>query len=184
MSQVIIAGDTSGTITLQAPAVSGSTTLTLPAATGTVMVSGNMPAFSATPSTTQTVTSATYTKINLGTENFDTNNNFASSRFTPTVAGYYQLNASVYLTVSGGNPTYIWSIIYKNGVAALYGNLNTPIGTGLGTDGIGISCGLLYMNGSTDYVESYVYASASAGTITVGGAGTFTLFSGSLVRAA
>jgi di/tripeptidase len=39
MSQVIIAGDTSGTITLQAPAVSGSTTLTLPAATGNVLVS-------------------------------------------------------------------------------------------------------------------------------------------------
>jgi hypothetical protein len=37
MSQVIIAGDTSGTITLQAPAVSGSTTLTLPALTGTVL---------------------------------------------------------------------------------------------------------------------------------------------------
>ena len=39
MSQVVIAGDTSGTITLQAPAVSGSTTLTLPAATGNVLAS-------------------------------------------------------------------------------------------------------------------------------------------------
>lgn len=37
MSQVIIAGDTSGTITLQAPAVSGSTTLTLPATTDTLV---------------------------------------------------------------------------------------------------------------------------------------------------
>jgi len=36
MSQVIIAGDTSGTITLQAPAVSGSTVLTLPATTATL----------------------------------------------------------------------------------------------------------------------------------------------------
>jgi len=39
MSQVVIAGDTSGTITLQAPAVSGSTVLTLPAATGNVLAS-------------------------------------------------------------------------------------------------------------------------------------------------
>ena len=39
MSQVIIAGDTSGTITLQAPAVSGSTTLTLPATTGNFLTS-------------------------------------------------------------------------------------------------------------------------------------------------
>jgi len=36
MSQVIIAGDTSGTITLQAPAVAGSSVLTLPATTATL----------------------------------------------------------------------------------------------------------------------------------------------------
>ena len=37
MSSVIISGDTSGAITLAAPAVSGTTTLTLPATTGTVL---------------------------------------------------------------------------------------------------------------------------------------------------
>ena len=40
MSSVIISGDTSGSITLQAPAVSGATTLTLPAVSGTVLQSG------------------------------------------------------------------------------------------------------------------------------------------------
>lgn len=39
MSSVVIAGDTSGTITLQAPAISGTTTLTLPATTGTLFAS-------------------------------------------------------------------------------------------------------------------------------------------------
>lgn len=38
MSSLVIAGDTSGTITLQAPAVSGSSVLTLPANTDTVAV--------------------------------------------------------------------------------------------------------------------------------------------------
>jgi hypothetical protein len=38
MSSVIVAGDTSGSVTLQAPAVSGSTVLTLPATTGTLVV--------------------------------------------------------------------------------------------------------------------------------------------------
>ena len=42
MSQVIIAGDTSGTITLQAPAVAGTTTLTLPATSGTILQSGTV----------------------------------------------------------------------------------------------------------------------------------------------
>ena len=37
MSSLVIAGDTSGSVTLQAPAVSGTTILTLPSTTGTVM---------------------------------------------------------------------------------------------------------------------------------------------------
>lgn len=40
MSSVVISGDTSGTITLQAPAVSGSTTINLPASSGTAVVNG------------------------------------------------------------------------------------------------------------------------------------------------
>jgi hypothetical protein len=37
MSSVVISGNTSGTITLDAPAVAGTTTLTLPATSGTVV---------------------------------------------------------------------------------------------------------------------------------------------------
>ena len=37
MSSVIIAGNTSGSVTLEAPAVSGTTTLTLPATTDTLV---------------------------------------------------------------------------------------------------------------------------------------------------
>lgn len=37
MASVVIAGDSSGQITLAAPAVAGTTTLTLPATTGTVL---------------------------------------------------------------------------------------------------------------------------------------------------
>jgi len=40
MSSIVIAGDTSGSVTLQAPAVSGSTTITLPATSGTLLQSG------------------------------------------------------------------------------------------------------------------------------------------------
>ena len=40
MSSVVISGDTSGSITLQAPAVAGSSVLTLPTGTGTVTVAG------------------------------------------------------------------------------------------------------------------------------------------------
>ena len=43
----------------------------------------------------QTVPAATNTLITWSQEDLDTNNNFASNRFTPTVAGYYQVNASL-----------------------------------------------------------------------------------------
>ena len=37
MSSIVVSGDTSGAITISAPAVSGTNTLTLPAATGTIL---------------------------------------------------------------------------------------------------------------------------------------------------
>ena len=39
MSSVVIAGNTSGSVTLQAPSVAGTTTITLPATSGTMFVS-------------------------------------------------------------------------------------------------------------------------------------------------
>ena len=47
MAKLILSGDTSGSVTLESPAVSGTTTLTLPTTSGTVLTSGtntNFPA--------------------------------------------------------------------------------------------------------------------------------------------
>jgi len=54
MSSIVISGDTSGSVTLQAPAVAGSTILTLPATTGTVALTSSVPS-AATPSALGTV---------------------------------------------------------------------------------------------------------------------------------
>jgi hypothetical protein len=51
LASLVVAGDTSGTVTLTAPAVSGTTTLTLPTTSGTVV----------TDSATQTLTNKTLT---------------------------------------------------------------------------------------------------------------------------
>ena len=45
MSSVVIAGDTSGSVTLQAPATAGSVVVTLPAVSGTLSVTGSSPSF-------------------------------------------------------------------------------------------------------------------------------------------
>jgi hypothetical protein len=48
MSSLVISGDTSGSVTLQAPAVSGTTILTLPATSGTVLTTASGTAATAT----------------------------------------------------------------------------------------------------------------------------------------
>jgi len=179
MSSVVISGDTSGSITLSAPAVSGTNTATLPAATGTVMVSGNMPAFSANANTTQAISQNAWTKVNYGNEVFDTNNNFASSRFTPTVAGYYQINATV--NFGGGTyPVDSRCAIYKNG--SVFANGSAFITTLTANGGLQSVNYLAYMNGSTDYLEIYAYTGSSGTTLY--GDSTNTLFNGCMVRSA
>ena len=161
MSSVVISGDTSGAITLAAPAVAGTNTINLPAAAGTVMVSGNMPAFSAYQSSSQTgITSGVATKITLDTEIFDTNNNFASSRFTPTVAGYYQINVTFRTAGTGITSSYL--NLYKNGsVYARLAELGSATGSTSGLNTLGST--IVSMNGSTDYLEAYGVINGTSG---------------------
>ena len=119
-------------------------------------VAGTGPTFSAYPSASTTLSPGTWTKINYATELWDTNSNYASSRFTPTVAGYYQINAIFGEGLSAANANFYIGI-YKNGVnykymqyvteAAWYTNI--PVN------------GMIYCNGTTDYIEIYVYNSSA-----------------------
>jgi hypothetical protein len=181
MSSVVISGDTSGAITLAAPAVSGTNTATLPAATGTVMVSGNMPAFRAYSNSNQSISSSTFTKVVFGAETFDTNNNFASSTFTPTVAGYYQINAATELSAASF-ATYTEVAIYKNGSIYSYNQYNTAGYAAVWNTVTSNISDLVYCNGTTDYIE--IYTSISATTPTIYSGSYKTWVSGSMVRAA
>ena len=177
---IVLVGSTSGSITLQEPAVAGTTVLDLPAATGTVMVSGNMPAFSAYKSGgDQSLSNATFTKITFATETFDTNNNFSSSTFTPTVAGYYQVTAAAQLFATTG--TNFLLTFYQNGSEYARG---MQLNLSSGNIGLFQPCisNLIYCNGSTDYIEVYDYISASSGQLVSASSATY--FVGSLVRTA
>jgi hypothetical protein len=186
MSSVVISGNTSGTITLDAPAVAGTTTLTLPTTNGTIITTGSTfagtgPTFSYYQSTQQTnITSATWTKVTFTTSLFDTTSGmYASSRFTPTVAGYYQANASVQLV--GANAAYYLSTaIYKNGSAYSQNTLANGNST-FYPQSTGSS--IVYLNGSTDYIEIYAFGSAS-GNWNVYNTQAGTYFNAALVRAA
>lgn len=187
-----------GSVTLDTPSTASAFTLTVPAITGTAVVTGstatvsqamlasgvvgNGPAFYATKSGSQTVSSNVQTKITVTTEVFDTASCYdtSNSRFTPTVAGYYQINYAVY---GGGstNTQAVISALYKNG--SIYGSINIS-GTyvyapAAYSDASSSGSALVYMNGSTDYLELY--------GLTIG-SGTLSLsqarFDGCLVRSA
>ena len=183
MSSVVISGDTSGAITLSAPAVSGTNTATLPAATGTVMVSGNMPAFSATNNANQSISGSTWTKVAFQTKIFDTANCFDNTtnyRFTPTVAGYYFVTTSISHDWSSAGSAIAYAI-YKNGTAYY---LNTiRFGSNVGPYGGQTASTLIYMNGTTDYLESYGWSNNGTPVIDYGSPSSSTTFSAVLMRA-
>ena len=184
MSQVIIAGDTSGTITLQAPSVSGSTTITLPAATGTAMVSGNIPAFKIKMSANQTFSHNTTTVINFDTGTIDTASclNAANKRVIPNVAGYYQVTLQVKIIESTSRNYYYEMLFRKNGTKFACAILGHPATSG-GEQTLTTSC-IVYCNGSTDYIEGtlYPYDYTSASTVSVDSFEGNTFLSGFLMR--
>ena len=114
--------------------VGSDVTVTVPAVTGTAMVSANMPAFSAYYNgSLQSISANTWTKIILNAEDFDTASCFDSTtnyRFTPNVAGYYQINLVISSDISGSSNAWISGAIYKNGSvfkgSAYYGYPGAP----------------------------------------------------------
>jgi hypothetical protein len=167
MSKVTIAGDVNGTgvFTIASPNSNTNRTITLPDATGTLLSTATPgvpiggPAFSAYASNSLSITGNTSTKIVLNTELFDTNSCFDSNtnyRFTPTVAGYYQINFMVE-GLGAASGYYVAQLKRNNTQVAVGANFPTDATFGP------VSAGafLVQMNGSTDYLELYIQSSAS-----------------------
>lgn len=136
-------------------------------------VAGTGPAFSAYQSVLVSILTS-FVKIPLQVEQFDTASAFDSSvnyRFQPLVAGYYQMSAG--LQAAGGAYS-IRAAIYKNGAVEFYSSSAVP-------GAAAQVSGLLYLNGSTDYVELFgLSATAQNSSVGVG----LTYMTGFLARAA
>lgn len=160
-------GDGAGALTVQKDGV-------------TQGVYGNIPVFSAYLSTSQTITGSTFTKVQCNAKEFDTNNNFdtTNNRFLPTVAGYYRVSGEIALT-STSTITRLIVMVYKNGTIWKTGNdVSSAVPNKMDVD-----C-LVYLNGTTDYVELYGYGTGT-GTLSFYADGTLSIsyFQGHLVKA-
>ena len=115
------------------------------------------PTFSAYQSTLQSLSAATFTKCVLQTKEFDTTNSFdnvTNNRFQPTVSGYYQVSGSFQAVGS----SQLAISIYKNGSSFKNGNNISVNANQVGTSA------LIFLNGSTDYVEMWVFSAAAQNT--------------------
>ena len=155
---------------------------------GNIQISGkkavNGPAFSAyADATLQTITSGSQQKVLFQIEDFDTDNCFSSSRFTPTVEGYYQLNAEVRLDGSSGTGE-IMIVLYKNTSEHKRGTNQS--GTSIATNFFAMQVSsVVYANGTTDYFEIKVQqTSGGSMTVTAVNNPAITWFNGAMVRGA
>lgn len=141
-----------------------------------------IPAFTAIATTAQAVTTGVATKVTLGTENFDTNNNFdlTLSRHTPTVAGYYQYTGVI--RANATNLTNANASLYKNnGLVRQGGTINiaaTSAAQHL------VVTELIYMNGTTDFMELFGAVTGTTPGFENINLSITSTFSGVLVRAA
>lgn len=143
-----------GSAAIVAPNTANNYTATLPANNGTIITtgttfSGNGPVFRATDTAT-TATAGVATLIAFDTTEFDTDSAWDGSKFQPLVAGYYEINA----TVTNGVNTNLGSTtvsIYKNGssyaATTVYYGAAYVVRPGVAT--------IVYLNGSTDYIQIY-----------------------------
>ena len=141
----------------------------------------NGPAFSAYASAVTTIPTDVLTKVNFATEEYDTNGNFASSRFTPTVEGYYQLNSTVRISGASGTGE-MMIVLYKNGAEYHRGWNSQGVQIGSGWWSMSVSS-TAYANGSGDYFEIYVQQGSAANRDTTSGS-TITWFNGCMIRGA
>ena len=190
MGNIVLQGATSGSTTLT-PTDAVTTTVTFPSLGGTAMVSGNMPAFSAYMSAGQALTQNTSILLPFNTKSYDTAtcfNNTGSTvtlngisvpayAFAPNVAGYYQISAG-WAGAAPSAPTDYSVTIRKNGTDAI------SCGGYSGSSSYTVrpsASGLLYMNGTSDYVAVYAYVGQAQ---TTQSGSSVTIFCAALVRTA
>jgi hypothetical protein len=102
---IVLVGSSSGSITLQEPAVAGTTTLNLPATSGTVVVTG----------TTPTLNGITFPATAVPSADANTLDDYEEGTWTPTIRGYSTEFSSVTYTSQNGRYIKIGKLVTCQG---------------------------------------------------------------------
>jgi microcystin-dependent protein len=159
MSSVVIAGNTSGSVTLEAPAVAGTTVLTLPTTNGTIVTTATSTGISGSAITTGTV------GVSVGGTGANSATAYAVQCGGTTSTGAFQSVASV--GTSG-------QVLTSNGAGALptFQTLSgTPAGAIIQFAGTAAPTGYLLCPTSLTNISRTTYATLFAAIGTTWGAG-------------
>ena len=169
MSSVIIAGDTSGSITIAAPAAAGTNTITMPASTGTMALTSDVPDnvlntyatfVNSTEKVTVSATAAT------GTINYDTNTQ-SVVYYTSAAVGDWTINfrassgATLNSVIATGEAITLVHLVtltgaeYRNTVVQVDGSSITPEWQG----------GSAPTEGNIYSIDSYAYTIIKTGDV-------------------
>ena len=137
---------------------------------------GNTPAFRVNKSSTQAIAHDTEVEMTWQDEVLDTASAFASNRFTPQTAGYYQIYLSSRLNTNSDADQ--WRVqIHKNGSQFAIGSMVNR------TQQTGQCLAMVQLNGSSDYVSAYAYHTVGS-SADINAQDTYTYFQGFLVSGA
>ena len=179
---IAVASGNDGTVIIQSGLAGAKVAAISISAAGNISVLASAaPCFSAYQSTAQTIPNGAVTKIIFQTKLFDTANAFDATtnyRFQPTVAGYYQISGAFAGTTTAANLAVCY--IYKNGANSLVGS-NAYISAAGNISAT--ANGIIFLNGSTDYVEIFGFQSGTVSMTSIAAAnGTY--FQAAMIRPA
>lgn len=142
----------------------------------------DVPMFETFLTSGQNITTNTFNKLNFNNVNFDSHSWYdaANFRYTPQIAGYYLFTAAFTMVPSTSASVKLISL-YKNGSLAKYLEFTRYSAVAGTVTASGSS--IIYMNGTTDYVETYAYP-LGTGTLAISSAASQTYFQGHLIKRA
>ena len=141
------------------------------AGTNTLTGINSTPSFFAWRNSNQSISDNTWTKIECGSELYDSDSAYDNStnyRFTPQTAGKYFFFAGINSFGGVGTVQYSQSAFYKNGSSHIqfsYWDFDNNYIYGAQLNGGAV----IDMNGSSDYVELYNRTNLSSGTPSIQG---------------